>query len=143
MKAKFEKILLPIADVLVAEDQRDHVTFDAFFANTMFHEVAHGLGIKKTLDGSGTVREALQDQASALAEGQADVLGLYMVTSLFDKGERVADSLEDHYTTFMASIFRYPFRRLQRPRPREHDPLQLLPRDGCVRARRTDGALQR
>ena len=72
----------------------------------MFHAVAHGLGIKKTLDGSGTVREALKDQASALEEGKADVLGLYMLTSLFNNGERVADSLEDHYTTFMASIFR-------------------------------------
>ncbi len=39
MRAKFDKILLPIADVLIAEDQRQHVTFDAFFSNTMFHEV--------------------------------------------------------------------------------------------------------
>lgn len=46
MQAKFEKILEPIAGVLIDESQRDHVTFDAFFANTMFHEVAHGLGVK-------------------------------------------------------------------------------------------------
>ena len=61
------KILLPIADLLIAEDQRQHVTFDAFFANTMFHEVAHGLGIKNTIDGRGTVREALQEHASAIS----------------------------------------------------------------------------
>ena len=48
MRAKFDKIMLPIANTLIAEDQRKHVTFDAFFATTMFHEVAHGLGIKNT-----------------------------------------------------------------------------------------------
>jgi hypothetical protein len=105
MRAKFDKILVPIAGELVAADQRDHVVFDAFFANTMFHEVAHGLGIKNTLDGSGTVRKALQEQASAVEEGKADVLGLYMVTRLHDQGE-IEGSIEDHYVTFMASIFR-------------------------------------
>ncbi len=106
MKAKFDKILVPIANELVAEDQRRHVKFHAFFSNTMFHEVAHGLGIANTLDGEGTVREALKDQASALEEGKADVLGLYMVTKLHDKGELGEEPLEDYYTTFMASIFR-------------------------------------
>jgi hypothetical protein len=50
----------------------------------MFHEVAHGLGIKNTLDGKGTVREALREHTSALEEAKADVLGLYMITELFD-----------------------------------------------------------
>jgi hypothetical protein len=106
MRAKFDKVLLPISEVLVAEDQRRHVTFDAFFANTMFHEVAHGLGIKKTLDGSGTVREALLDQASAMEEGKADILGLYMVTALHERGELGDVPLEDYYTTFLAGLFR-------------------------------------
>ena len=54
MQAKFDKILLPISEVLIDESQRRHITFDAFFSNTMFHEVAHGLGIKNMIDGSGT-----------------------------------------------------------------------------------------
>ncbi|MCY7312170.1 MAG: Zn-dependent hydrolase, partial [Pseudoxanthomonas sp.] len=49
MRAKFDTILVPISDELIAEDQRQHITFDAFFENVMFHEVAHGLGIKNTL----------------------------------------------------------------------------------------------
>lgn len=106
MKAKFDKIMLPLAEVLIAEDQRKHVTFNAFFANTMFHEVAHGLGIKNTVNGKGMVREALKDQASALEEGKADILGLYMVTQLFNKGELEEGELMDYYTTFMAGIFR-------------------------------------
>jgi len=106
MRAKFDKILEPIADVLVAESQRQHITFDAFFANTMFHEVAHGLGIKYTIDGSSTVSEALLDVASSMEEGKADVLGLYMVTSLFNAGELGEVDLRDYYVTFMTSVFR-------------------------------------
>lgn len=106
MRAKFDKILGPIANVLIAEDQRQHVTFDAFFGNTMFHEVAHGLGIKNTINGRGTVREALQEHASAMEEGKADILGLYMVTRLYDQGELTDGDVRDNYVTFVASIFR-------------------------------------
>jgi len=105
MRAKFDKILVPIADQLIAKDQRQYITFDAFFGNTMFHEVAHGLGIKNTINGRGTVREALKEHASALEEGKADILGLYMIKQLHERGEIEGD-LKDYYTTFMAGIFR-------------------------------------
>ncbi len=105
MQAKFDKILMPIADELIAENQRKFINFEAFFANTMFHEVAHGLGIKNTLDGEGTVRSALKEHASALEEGKADILGLFMITQLHEQGELQGD-IRDYYTTFMASIFR-------------------------------------
>jgi len=105
MRAKFDKIMEPIAEELIAEEQQQHVTFDAFFATTMFHEVAHGLGIKNTINDKGTVREALKEHASALEEGKADILGLYMITQLKEKGE-LEGSLEDYYTTFLAGIFR-------------------------------------
>jgi hypothetical protein len=106
MRAKFDKILVPITDILIAEDQRKHIQFDAFFANTMFHEVAHGLGIKNTLTGKGTVREALKDTASALEEGKADILGLHMVTQLHARGELGGADLMDNYVTFLGGLFR-------------------------------------
>lgn len=106
MRAKYDKILKPISEVLIAENQRQYITFDAFFGNTMFHEVAHGLGIKNTITGKGTVREALKEHASALEEGKADVLGLYMVSELRKDGMVTEGSIEDNYVTFMASIFR-------------------------------------
>lgn len=106
MRAKFDKILVPIAGELIAEDQRQYITFDAFFGNTMFHEVAHGLGIKKVLNREEYVRKALKDTASALEEGKADILGLYMITRLFEKGEITEGRLMDNYVTFMAGIFR-------------------------------------
>lgn len=119
MQAKFDRILVPIAQELIAEDQLEHVTFDAFFGNTMFHEVAHGLGIKNTLDGKGTVGDALKEYASSFEEGKADILGLYMVDALGRQGELdggeagepdVASSTEarlmDSYVTFLAGILR-------------------------------------
>lgn len=106
MQAKFEKILEPITGVLIDETQRAHVTFDAFFSNTMFHEVAHGLGIKNTINGSGTVREALKDVASSMEEGKADILGLYMISELHKAGELGEIDVRDYYVTFMASVFR-------------------------------------
>jgi hypothetical protein len=106
MQAKFDKILVPLAEQLLVPEQRSHITFNAFFSNTMFHEVAHGLGIKYTLDGSGTVRDALKEHSSALEEGKADILGLYMINSLLDSGELTDGDRMDYYVTFMASIFR-------------------------------------
>lgn len=105
MRAKFDKILMPISKILIAKEQQQYITFDAFFANTMFHEVAHGLGIKNTVNDKGTVRGALKEHASALEEGKADILGLYMITQLHKMGE-VEGDLKEYYTTFMASIFR-------------------------------------
>lgn len=106
MRTKFNKILVPIANILIAKDQRKHIKFYAFFANTMFHEVAHGLGIKNVLASNTTVRQALKENASAFEEGKADVLGLYMVTKLYKKGVLKEGVLKDYYTTFLASIFR-------------------------------------
>lgn len=106
MKAKFDKILVPISDLLIDQSQRQYIKFDAFFGNTMFHEVAHGLGIKNTLDGKGTVREALKEQYSAIEEAKADILGLYLVTKLYEMGELKEGEVMDNYVTFMAGIFR-------------------------------------
>jgi hypothetical protein len=106
MKAKFDSILVPIAKYLVPDDQQGKIKFGAFFANTMFHEVAHGLGIKNTLDGKGTVRQALKEQYSPIEECKADILGLFLVTRLHEMGEYSDTELLDNYVTFMAGIFR-------------------------------------
>jgi hypothetical protein len=106
IRAKFDKILLPIANELIAADQLSKVTFDAFFENVMFHEVAHGLGIKNTIAGKGTVREALKERHSALEEGKADVLGLYMVQQLAEQSAIDDLTVTDNYVSFLASLFR-------------------------------------
>jgi len=106
MKAKFDNIMMPIAQKLTDPAQIKNVKFDAFFNNVMFHEVAHGLGIKNTINGKGTVREALKDEYSALEEAKADILGLFIVTHLIGKGEIKEITVDDCFVTFMAGIFR-------------------------------------
>lgn len=106
MKAKFDGILVPIADLLIDEGQHKHITFDAFFENTTFHEVAHGMGIKNTINGRGTVREALRDAYSIIEEAKADILGLHLVTQLYEQGEISSGEIMDNYVTFLAGIFR-------------------------------------
>ncbi len=106
MRAKFDEILVPISKVLISSEQRKYITFNAFFSNTMFHEVAHGMGIKNTINGKGPVRKALKEKFSAIEEGKADILGLYLVNRLYDMGEFTDTKLMDNYVTFMAGIFR-------------------------------------
>ena len=106
MRAKFDTILEPIFDELIAADQRPHVTFDALFENVLFHEVAYGLGTKNTLDGKGTMRRALTDVSSGYEEGKADILGLYMIGKVGQMGELDADKRDDTYVTFLAGIVR-------------------------------------
>jgi len=106
MKLKFDNIMVPITELIIAPGQRKYVKFNAFFENVMFHEVAHGLGIKNTLTGAGTVRDALKEQYSGVEEGKADILGLYMVSKLYEMGEITSGEVMDNYTTFLAGIFR-------------------------------------
>ncbi|MCD6346567.1 MAG: Zn-dependent hydrolase, partial [Bacteroidales bacterium] len=104
MRAKFEKILVPIANELIDKNQRQHIKFDAFFENTMFHEVGHGLGVNNTINGLGPVRKVLSNQYSALEEGKADILGLFLVCTLTKMNEMGEKDLMDNFVTFMAGI---------------------------------------
>ena len=107
MRAKFDVILVPIAKQLIAEDQMQYINFDAFFENVMFHEVAHALGVHYTIkEAPVTVRTALKERNSALEEGKADILGLYMVQALNAKGELAKEDIRANYVCFLASLFR-------------------------------------
>lgn len=106
MQAKFDKILIPISQLVIDPAQRPHIRFDAFFENTMFHEVAHGLGVNYTIDGKQEVRAALQDHYTSIEEGKADILGLYCITKLTEWGIIQDKDLMDNYVTFIAGIFR-------------------------------------
>ncbi|HKY97580.1 MAG TPA: hypothetical protein VJL35_06970 [Gemmatimonadaceae bacterium] len=106
IQIKFDRILMPIAQELIDEDQLKMLNFNAFFENTMFHEVAHGLGIKNTINGKGTVRTAIKERSGALEEGKADILGLYMVQKLNEQGELKGEDVRSNYVSFLASLFR-------------------------------------
>ena len=106
MQAKFDLIVIPISELLLDKSIISDVTFTTFFQNVMFHEVAHGLGIKNTINNNGTVREALKELYSPLEEAKADITGLFLVQKLRDMGEITDGKLEENYASFVASIFR-------------------------------------
>jgi hypothetical protein len=72
----------------------------------MFHEVAHGLGIKNTITGKGTVRQALKETAGGLEEEKADILGLWIAVKLTEQGELADREVNDNLVTFLAGLFR-------------------------------------
>ena len=106
MMAKFDKIMAPIGEVLVSEEQQKYLSADAFFWNVTFHEVAHGLGVKQTVNGKGTVDEAMGSEKTTWEEAKADILGLFMVSKLIDMGEITDITKEESVATFIAGIVR-------------------------------------
>lgn len=106
MEAKFQNILVPIANLMISKEQFKNIKFDAFFSNVCYHEVAHGLGIKNTVTGKGNVRQALKNQYSAWEEAKADICGLYIVQTLIERGEIKGITVEDAYVTYLAGLLR-------------------------------------
>jgi len=106
LEAKFNKILKPISELLIDEDQLKHVKSKAFFENTMFYEVGSALGIKNTINNKGSVRDALREHYNVIEESKNDILSLYFVTKLYEMGEMNGDDLMDNYVTYMADVFR-------------------------------------
>jgi hypothetical protein len=106
MQAKFEKILVPIGNLILAPEFQSYINFDAFFWNVTFHEVAHGIGIKNTINGKGSVDKALGTEKTSWEEAKADVLGLFMVIKLVEMGEIINITAEDAVTTYIAGILR-------------------------------------
>jgi hypothetical protein len=105
-EAKFQRVLTPIAEIALAEADRDRVSFEAFFTHILMHELMHGLGPHQVHDSGQAVRLALTDTYSPIEEAKADISGLWALGRLADTGmvsSRVADSM---YRTFLASAFR-------------------------------------
>ncbi|MGE0814831.1 MAG: hypothetical protein AB7O28_04030 [Vicinamibacterales bacterium] len=107
-QAKFDKVLVPISRIALAEADRANVAFDAFFTHILMHELMHGLGPHGiTVNGRATtVRQELKETYSAIEEAKADISGLFALQFLVDKGQLPKDFERTMYTTFLASAFR-------------------------------------
>jgi len=107
--SEFENILLPIAESVIAPSQRGAVSFDAFFTHTLCHECCHGIGPHSiTLpDGrASTVRQELQELYGTLEEAKADIVGLWALKYLVDKGILPSSLSSSMYVAFVAGCFR-------------------------------------
>src|SRR6266851_8324838 len=106
--AKFAQTLVPISKVVLASGDQKDLSFDAFFAWILVHEVMHGLGPHNITAGGRqtTVRQELKETYSALEEAKADISGLFAIQHLIDKGVLPKSFEGSLYTTFLASAFR-------------------------------------
>jgi hypothetical protein len=63
-EAKFQKILTPIAGIVLDPAQRPLISFEPFFTHILAHELLHGLGPHTIIVGgkTTTVRQAMRAQ---------------------------------------------------------------------------------
>ena len=107
IRAKFSSIVGPTGDILLEPAYRAHLSAEAFLWNTVFREVAHGLGVKETINGKGTVAEALGNYAQTFETIKANVVGMFLICQLQQHQELPAIfTKDDALTTFVASIMR-------------------------------------
>jgi hypothetical protein len=107
-RAKFEKTWTPIAKQVLAESDLALTSFDVFFNHILMHEISHGLGpglIEK--DGEKTsVNKELKELYSVIEETKADILGIYNLQFMIDKGVFPAEMQKNVYPTYLGGIFR-------------------------------------
>ncbi len=106
MEAKFDGILQPIGEMMIHEEQREHISFDAFFHLTAFHEIAGGLTISDRVTGPGSVRDALREYHGIINATVSDLMALYLITQLEEMGELTEEELKQAYVTSFASVMR-------------------------------------
>jgi len=108
IRAKFDKILKPIAKEVVGKEEYQHIKFDAYFNRILMHEVSHGLGpgtIK--IDGEETtVSDELKELYPMIEECKADILSIYNMLYLMEQGvfEQARDSTL--FSTYLGGMFR-------------------------------------
>jgi hypothetical protein len=105
MRPVFDAKTTLIAELVLRPDESAHLSFDAYFAFILCHEIAHGLGVKHTTGGGSTVREALRDQHEAVEEGKADIVGLHLLARLIDLGELADATLLGSYVALATTTF--------------------------------------
>ncbi len=108
MDARVEYIILPLARLLMRPDQAAKASGDGYLTGTLLHEISHGLGPVFARQGGKQVdiREAIGGAFSGLEEAKADVVGMFGIHWLVERGALPKDRLEEYYASYVAGIFR-------------------------------------
>jgi len=106
--AKFDMILDPIADVVLAPEQASMVSRQHMQLQTLFHELSHSLGPGSiVIDGrETTVNAELKELYSALEESKADIMGIWNILYMMERGELPEAQKGEMWTTYFAGLFR-------------------------------------
>jgi len=108
MDARVNYVVLPIGKLLIREDQAKLASMDGYLAAVLMHEISHGLGpnYARTSGGQRDIREAIGPTFSGLEEAKADVVGLFGLNWLIDKGVLPKERAPEYYASYVAGIFR-------------------------------------
>lgn len=107
-RAKFDKCWVPIVEQVLSEADLKKVSFDAYFNHVLLHEISHGIGPGNLrLDGRATtVGKELKELYSTIEETKADILGVWNLVYLVEKGEFPAELRDKIFSTYLGGIFR-------------------------------------
>lgn len=105
---KFDTVLSPISEMVLVPEQAKLTSRKYMANNTLFHELSHGLGPGKIMkDGKETTVSAeLRDLYNGLEEGKADIMGIYNILYMMEKGELPASEKNEMLATHFTGIFR-------------------------------------
>jgi hypothetical protein len=108
MDARVNTIILPLAQLVMRADQAAKASAGGYLAMVLLHEISHGLGpAYARSDGKQVdIREAIGPVFPGLEEAKADVVGMYALKWLIDRGALPRERLEEYYASYVAGIFR-------------------------------------
>jgi hypothetical protein len=108
LAAKYERILKPMAGLVLVPEDAANVNSRYMYMETLFHELSHSLGPGSiTVNGQKTtVDKALKDVGSGFEEAKADVMGAYNVLFMMDKGVLPAAEKPQIRAAYVAGLFR-------------------------------------
>lgn len=106
--AKFQRILKPMGALVLVPEQAGLVSRTYMEQETLFHELSHSLGPGSIVkNGRKTsVNEELKELASGLEEGKADVMGVWNILFMMQKGEIPAAERPQLFATYLVGLFR-------------------------------------
>jgi len=108
MDARVREIILPLAARVMDPAQAKQATGEGYLASTIMHEICHGLGpaFARRSGRQVNIREAMAGAFSGLEEAKADVVGMFALKWLIDRGVLPKARLEEYYASYVAGIFR-------------------------------------
>jgi len=108
MDARVGEVILPLAAKVMDPAQAKQASAEGYLASTVLHEICHGLGpaFSRTNGRQVDIREAMAGAFSGLEEAKADVVGMFALKWLIDRGVLKAERLQEYYASYVAGIFR-------------------------------------
>jgi len=108
MDARVNYVVLPMAKLVMNPAQAAKVTGDGYLADTLMHEIAHGLGpaFARVNGKQVSIREAIGSTFSGLEEAKADSVGLLDLQWMMDHGYMPKENAEEYYVSHVADLFR-------------------------------------